>query len=108
MSLTPTAVQESEPSIGQIHGVVRVVRDQDDPWPMRDVAVIRHIDEQFLQFLSLNPVVKDRDKLLQVDAGGILDEKFQLVLHCVHDAASFVCGCLAPTPPNWVLRTANW
>src|SRR5262245_23552793 len=40
MGLTPTTVQESEPPISQVHSVVRVVRDQDDPWPIRDVAII--------------------------------------------------------------------
>src|SRR5215471_2891036 len=76
LGLTPTTVEESEPPIRQVHSVVRVVANQDDPWPIRYVAVIRHIDEQFLQLVRGDPMVKDGDKLLQVDARGILDEKF--------------------------------
>src|SRR5215831_11487972 len=81
LSLTSATIQESEPPICQVHSVVRVVANQDDPWPIRYVAVIRHIDEQFLQLVRGDPVVKDGDKLLQVDPRGVLDKKFQLVLH---------------------------
>jgi hypothetical protein len=76
MGLTPAAVQESKPPLGQVHGIVRVVGHQHDPWPLRDVAVIRHVDEEFLELLGLNPVVKDGDELLQLHTRGIIKKKF--------------------------------
>src|SRR5262249_408265 len=76
LSLTPATIQESEPPICQVHSVVRVVANQDDPLPIRYVAVIRHIDEQFLQPVPGEPRVKDGGKVLQGDARGMLDEKF--------------------------------
>src|SRR5215831_10328974 len=34
MCLAPTAVQESESRISEVHGIVRIVRNQHDPWPL--------------------------------------------------------------------------
>jgi uncharacterized protein YqjF (DUF2071 family) len=76
MCLASTAVQESEPCIREVHGIVRVVRNQHNPWPLRDVAVIRHVNEELFELLGLNPVVKHGDELLQLYTGGIIKEKF--------------------------------
>ena len=76
MRLAPTAVQETEPRIREVHDIVRVVRNQHDPWPLRDVAVIRHVNEEFGELLGLNPVVKHGDELLQLHTGGIVKEQF--------------------------------
>src|SRR6266568_233053 len=75
MRLAPAAVQESEPRISEIHDIVRVVRNQHDPWPLRDVAVIRHVNEEFCELLGLNPVVKHGDELLYIKNGGIGKEQ---------------------------------
>jgi hypothetical protein len=76
MCLASTAVQESEPRIREVHGIVRVVRNQHNPWPLRDVAVIRHVNKKFFELLGLNPVVKHGDELLQLHTGGIVKETF--------------------------------
>src|SRR5215472_16731465 len=34
MRLTPAAVQESEPRISEVHAIVRIVRNQHNPWPL--------------------------------------------------------------------------
>src|SRR5207237_1133105 len=58
MRLASTAVEESKPRIREVHDIVRIVRNQHDPWPLRDVAVIRHVNEEFCELLGVNPVVK--------------------------------------------------
>jgi hypothetical protein len=76
MRLAPAAVQESEPRISEIHNIVRVVRNQYYPWPLWDVAVIRHVNEEFCELLGLNPVMKHGDELLQFHIRGIVKEQF--------------------------------
>ena len=76
MRLAPATVQEPEPLIREVHDIMRVVRNQHHPWPLRDVAVIRHVNEEFVELLGLNPVVKHRDELFQLHSGGILQEQF--------------------------------
>src|SRR5262245_48611914 len=74
MRLTPAAVQESKPRISEVHDIVRVMRNQHDPWPLRDVTIIRHVNEEFFELLGLNPVMKYGDELLQLHTGGIVKE----------------------------------
>jgi hypothetical protein len=76
MRLAPTAIQEPEPRISKVHDIVRIMRDQHDPWSLRDVAIIRHVNEEFCELLGLNPVVKHRDELLQFHVSGIVKEQF--------------------------------
>jgi hypothetical protein len=76
MCLAPTAVQESEPRIREVHNIVRIMRNQHNPWPLRDVTVIRHVNEELVELLSLDPIVKHGDELLQLYARGIVKEKF--------------------------------
>jgi hypothetical protein len=53
---------------------MRVMRNQHNPWPLWDVAVIRHVNEEFFELLGLNPVVKHGDEFLQLHTGGIVKE----------------------------------
>ena len=55
---------------------MRVMRDQHDPWPLRDVTVIRHVKEKLFELLGLNTVVKHGDEILQLHTGGIIKEQF--------------------------------
>src|SRR5262245_14134431 len=74
MRLTTAAVYESEPRISEVHDIVRVMRNQHNPWPLWDMAVIRHVNEEFFELLGLNPVVKHGDELLQLHTRGIVKE----------------------------------
>jgi hypothetical protein len=74
--LAPAAVQEPEPIIREVHDIMRVVRNQYYPWSLRDVAVIRHVDQEFVELLGLNPIMKYRDEFFQLHPGGILQKKF--------------------------------
>jgi hypothetical protein len=76
MRLASAAVQQSKPLIREVHDIVCVVRNQHDPWPLRDVAVIRHVNEELCELLGLNPVVKYGDELLQLHTGGLVKETF--------------------------------
>jgi hypothetical protein len=76
MRLASAAVQQSEPLIREVHDIVCVVRNQHHAWPLWDVAIIRHVNEELGKLLGLNPVVKHGDELLQLHTGGIVKETF--------------------------------
>jgi hypothetical protein len=48
------------------------------------MTVVRDINENLVEALDLNPVVKNRDKRLQIDVGGIVEKQFEIVFNRVH------------------------
>ncbi len=81
-------VHQPQSSILAIGRKIRFMRNQQSSWPVADVLIVRHVDQQMLgNRLLLNPRMENRHELFAADAGGIFDKKFDDDLVSFHRRA---------------------
>src|SRR5689334_6902164 len=83
---------------GFIQGIVALVSDEHDPGSRRNMAVVRHIDQQVIESVLLDPAMIDRDQSEQVEPVGVRSEELDTELVEIHgfqltaSAASAIWG----------------
>ena len=92
-----TVVAQSIPVVGVVHAVIGLVADQHHAGPARHVAVIGHVDQQLIQHLVANPLVKDFNETSRGDVQVAIDVdlhidvlKFHHTLHPGQPSGRFI------------------